>query len=93
MLAAVTLAAGITGLAAPLASAAPAVDPDAGKVNPISTLDTLVLSDIPKEHQAGYPKISEQAHQLQNLNQLEQGLGELHQLTDLVAPVTNLLGS
>ncbi|SFF33527.1 hypothetical protein SAMN02787118_105427 [Streptomyces mirabilis] len=85
MVAAVGLAVGVTGLAAPMASAAEA--PDAGKLNPITQLDALAVSDIPAEHQAGIPRISEQLGGLNRLNDLNQ----LHQVTDLVAPVTGLL--
>ncbi|MCX4614465.1 MULTISPECIES: hypothetical protein [Streptomyces] len=85
MVAAVGLAVGVTGLAAPMASAAEA--PDAGKLNPITQLDALAVSDIPAEHQADIPRISEQLGGLNRLNDLNQ----LHQVTDLVAPVTGLL--
>ncbi|MFC9635397.1 hypothetical protein ACFTY8_40690 [Streptomyces mirabilis] len=85
MVAAVGLAVGVTGLAAPMASAAEASD--AGKLNPISQLDALAVSDIPAEHQADIPRISEQLGGLNRLNDLNQ----LHQVTDLVAPVTGLL--
>ncbi|MER5693300.1 hypothetical protein ACWDBO_19110 [Streptomyces mirabilis] len=85
MVAAVGLAVGVTGLAAPMASAAEA--PDAGKLNPITQLDALAVSDIPAEHQADIPRISEQLGGLNRLNDLNQ----LRQVTDLVAPVTGLL--
>jgi hypothetical protein len=87
IVAAVGLAAGVTGLAAPLANAAPASAQDTGKISPIATLDSLAMSDIPLEHRAGVPRVSEQ---LQGLNRLHE-LGELHQLTDLAAPVTGLV--
>ncbi|MFJ8027240.1 hypothetical protein [Streptomyces sp. NPDC096311] len=85
MVAAVGLAVGVTGLAAPMASAAEA--PDAGKLNPITQLDALAVSDIPAEHQADIPRISQQLGGLNRLNELNQ----LHQVTDLVAPVTGVL--
>ncbi|MEU1444830.1 hypothetical protein ACFWBS_31690 [Streptomyces mirabilis] len=85
MVAAVGLAVGVTGLAAPMASAAET--PDAGKLNPITQLDALAVSDIPAEHQADIPRVSEQLGGLNRLNDLNQ----LHQVTDLVAPVTGLL--
>ncbi|MFE2515622.1 hypothetical protein [Streptomyces mirabilis] len=85
MVAAVGLAVGVTGLAAPMASAAEA--PDAGKLNPITQLDALAVSDIPAEHRADIPRVSEQLGGLNRLNDLNQ----LHQVTDLVAPVTGLL--
>ncbi len=60
--------------------------PDAGKLNPITQLDALAVSDIPAEHQADIPRISEQLGGLNRLNDLNQ----LRQVTDLVA-VTGLL--
>ncbi|MER6529769.1 hypothetical protein [Streptomyces sp. NPDC001508] len=87
IVAAVGLAAGVTGLAAPLAHAAPAPARDAGKISPMATLDSLAVSDIPEAHRGEVPRVSEQ---VQGLNGLH-GLGELHQVTDLVAPVTGLL--
>ncbi|MFL4908836.1 hypothetical protein ACJ6WF_37985 [Streptomyces sp. MMS24-I2-30] len=87
IVAAVGLAAGVTGLAAPLANAAPASARESGKISPMATLDALATSDIPAEQRAGVPRVSEQ---LQGLNRLHD-LGELHQVTDLVAPVTGLL--
>lgn len=85
MVAAVGLAVGVTGLAAPMASAAAV--PDAGKLNPLTQLDALAVSDIPAEHQDEVPRISSQLSGLNRLNDLNQ----LHQVTDLVAPVTGLL--
>ncbi|MFF7886716.1 hypothetical protein ACH40F_35315 [Streptomyces sp. NPDC020794] len=87
MVAAVGLAVGVTGLAAPMASAAAAEAPDAGKLNPITQLDALAVSDIPAEHRADIPRIPDQLAGLNRLNDLNQ----LHQVTDLVAPVTGLL--
>lgn len=86
MVAAVGLAVGVTGLAAPMASAAAEL-PDAGKLNPITLLDELAVSDIPPEHQADVPRVSSQLAGLNRLNDLDQ----LHQGTDGVAPVTRLL--
>lgn len=85
IVAAVGLAAGVTGLAAPMASAAAA--PDAGKLNPVAQLDSLAVSDIPAEHQDSIPQVSSQLKGLNRLNDLNQ----LHQITDLAAPVTGLL--
>ncbi|MFJ1602259.1 hypothetical protein ACIOHS_02610 [Streptomyces sp. NPDC088253] len=87
MVAAVGLAVGVTGLAAPMGSAAAAEAPDAGKLNPITQLDALAVSDIPAQHQADIPRIADQLAGLNRLNDLNQ----LHQVTDLVAPVTGLL--
>ncbi|WP_329372103.1 hypothetical protein [Streptomyces sp. NBC_01483] len=85
MVAAVGLAVGVTGFAAPMASAAEA--PAAGKLNPITQLDALAASGIPAEHQADIPRVADQLAGLNRLNDLNQ----LHQVTDLVAPVTGLL--
>ncbi|WP_406470846.1 hypothetical protein [Streptomyces sp. NBC_01615] len=88
MVAAVGLAIGVTGLAAPMASAAGSEAQDAGKLNPMTQLDSLAMSDIPAEHQADIPLPSRQLAGLNRLNDLN----ELHQVTDVVAPVTGLLG-
>lgn len=87
MVAAVGLAIGVTGLAAPLASAAGSEAQNAGKLSPIAELDSLALSDIPAEHQADIPLPSRQLRGLSRLNDLNQ----LQQVTDLAAPVTGLL--
>lgn len=71
-----------------MAAAAGSEAHDAGKVNPIAMLDSLALSDIPAEHQAELPRPSAQLKGLNGLNDLYQ----LHQVTDLAAPVTGLLG-
>lgn len=54
-------------------------------MKPIS-LDDLTTSGIPAEHRAEIPTMNEQLGGLNRLN-------ELHQVTDLVAPVTGLLPS
>jgi len=87
IVAAVGLAVGVTGHAAPMASAAAPAAPDAGKLNPLAQLDSLAVSDIPAEHQAAIPRVSSQLAGLNRLNDLNQ----LHQVTDLAAPVTGLL--
>lgn len=87
MVAAVGLAIGVTGLAAPMASAAGSEAQNAGKLNPIAELDSLAMSDIPAEHQADVPLPSRQLRGLSRLSDLNQ----LHQVTDLAAPVTGLL--
>ncbi|MFF3935334.1 hypothetical protein [Streptomyces phaeofaciens] len=88
IVAAAALAAGFTGLAAPLANAAEA--PDAGKLNPIAALDALAASQLPQESRGELPKISRQLSEVKNVHQLSK-LNELHQVTDLAAPVTGLL--
>ncbi|MFF1687094.1 MULTISPECIES: hypothetical protein [unclassified Streptomyces] len=83
VLAAVALAAGASALAMPAAEAAP-VGP-LGGMKPIS-LDDITTSAVPAEHKAEIPSVNEQLGGLNRLN-------ELHQVTDLVAPVTGLLPS
>ncbi|WP_406002325.1 hypothetical protein [Streptomyces sp. NBC_00829] len=86
VLAAIALATGATALAAPAASA------DVAPANMISAsnqLDELTSMAVPAEHKSGMPSVSGQ------LNGIPQGLdrlNELHQLTDLAAPVTGLAG-
>ncbi|WP_406005321.1 hypothetical protein OG440_03440 [Streptomyces sp. NBC_00637] len=82
------LAAGVTGLAAPLASAAEA--PATGQLNPMAVLDSVATSQIPAEYRADLPPVSRQLGELNKVGQLQQ-LNELHQITDLAAPVTGLL--
>ncbi|WP_329223152.1 hypothetical protein OG352_37785 [Streptomyces sp. NBC_01485] len=82
------LAAGVTGLAAPMASAAEA--PAAGRINPMTALDSLAENQIPAEHRADLPPVSRQLGELNKVSQLDK-LNELHQVTDLAAPVTGLL--
>jgi len=89
IVAAVGLAAGLTGLAAPMADAATAAAPDEGRINPISTLDSLTVSDLPEAHKAEIPRPSAQLQQLNRLNDLNQ----LHQVTDVAAPLYPLLGA
>lgn len=71
-----------------MATAAGSEAHDAGKLNPVSTLDSLAPSDIPAEHQAGFPRPSTQLAGLNRLNDLNQ----LHQVTGLAAPATGLPG-
>lgn len=87
IVAVVGLAVGVTGLAAPLANAAEAAVPDASPLSPMAMLDSLAVSDIPAEHQARMPKVSEQLNKANDLYRLN----ELHQVTDLAAPVTGLV--
>ncbi|MFJ4685435.1 hypothetical protein [Streptomyces sp. NPDC088789] len=92
ILAAACLAVGAAGLAVPQASAAGADTQSDGKLNPVTVLDSLTVSDIPAEHQAAVPRPSEQLSELNKLSDLNQ-FSELYQLTDLVAPVTGLVPS
>ncbi|MFJ4690535.1 hypothetical protein [Streptomyces sp. NPDC088766] len=88
ILAVAALAAGVTGLAAPLASATEA--PSTGKLNPLSALDSLAEAQVPAAQRGELPPVSGRLNELNKVNQLRQ-LNELHQVTDLVAPVTGLL--
>ncbi|MFM9441554.1 hypothetical protein [Streptomyces acidiscabies] len=90
MLAAAALAAGVAGFAAPMANAADVV-PDDGKLNPIAMLDDLAMSDIPAEHRDEMPRVSSQVSEVKKLGGIPNELGQLHQLTDLAAPVTGLV--
>lgn len=81
IVAAVGLAAGVTGLAAPMAQAA-----DAGAKSPLSpmaALDSLTVSDIPAEHKDEIPRPSSQLAGLNRLNDLDQ----LNQVVGLVSPL------
>ncbi len=86
IVAAVGLAVGVTGLAAPLASAATTETSDAGKVNPVTLLDSVAHSGLPAEHRDEIPPLSRQLSGLNHVHDLNQ----LHQATDLAAPVTGL---
>ncbi|MGW0824566.1 hypothetical protein [Streptomyces sp. NPDC002845] len=88
IVAAVGLAVGMTGLAAPMANAADTADAD--KVNPVAMLDSLTVSDIPEEHKAAIPRPSSQLANLNQLNEVHR-LNELHQVTDLAAPLMGLV--
>ncbi|MEV5979783.1 hypothetical protein [Streptomyces sp. NPDC052114] len=81
--AAVSLAAGAAALAAPAAQAATHTH-EAGTPSVLSAVDSLGTSGIPEEQRAQVPTVESQLGGLQRLN-------ELHQVTDLVAPVTNAL--
>ncbi|MER5495298.1 hypothetical protein ACWD6I_07005 [Streptomyces sp. NPDC002454] len=88
ILAAVALASGVTGLTATAASAAP-LPPQALEVpSVIGQLDALSAQSVGPEHQARMPTVTGQVGTVQQgLSQL----GQLRQVTDLVAPVTGLL--
>ncbi|MFE5190872.1 hypothetical protein [Streptomyces sp. NPDC056628] len=68
--AAVGLAAGLTGLAAPLADAAPMPGPDAGLPTAVTTLDSLAVSGVPADRQGRMPRPSEQLTRLDQLKEL-----------------------
>ncbi|WP_330336325.1 hypothetical protein [Streptomyces sp. NBC_00557] len=91
IVAALGLAAGVTGLAAPLAHAADASAPHTGLIPPpMATLDSLTVSDIPARHKAEVPRVSEQLRALNQVGELNR-LNELHQVTDLAAPAMGLV--
>jgi hypothetical protein len=90
VVAAVGIAAGVTGLAAPLAGAADGAAQDAGRLNPVTTLDSLLVADLPDEHKDEIPRLSAQPAELNKVSELNR-LNELHQVTDLVTPVTGLV--
>ncbi|MGW4565651.1 hypothetical protein ACWEN3_25605 [Streptomyces sp. NPDC004561] len=90
IVAALGIAAGVTGLAAPLANAADASASHTGQINPMTVLDSLAVSDLPPQQQAQMPRVSDQVRALNQVSQLNR-LSELHQITDLAAPVTGLL--
>ncbi|OUD01598.1 hypothetical protein [Streptomyces swartbergensis] len=79
--AAVGLAAGVTGLAAPMANAADAES--RSPLSPVATLDSLTVSDIPAEHTDEIPRPSSLLAGLERLNHLNQ----LNQVVGLVSPV------
>ncbi|MFD8717300.1 MULTISPECIES: hypothetical protein [Streptomyces] len=87
IVAAVGLAVGVTGLAAPLANAAGASPQHTGKLTALGVLDSLSRSDIPAQYKDEIPKVSEQVQGLNGVHRLS----ELHQITDLAAPVMGLV--
>ncbi|QFR01910.1 hypothetical protein F9278_43475 [Streptomyces phaeolivaceus] len=90
IVAAVGLAIGVTGLAAPMANADATAE--ATGLNPMTTLDSLAVSDLPEEHRAALPRPSEQLKSLNHVHELNR-LNELHQVTDLAAPALGLVGA
>lgn len=71
----------------PAGRCGPAADQNAGKLNPIAQLDSLAVSEIPAQYHDDLPRVSTQLSSLNRLNDLQQ----LHQVTDMAAPVTGLL--
>ncbi|MGX1885961.1 hypothetical protein [Streptomyces sp. NPDC055287] len=85
VLAVVALAAGVSALAAPAASAA---DSSGGYLLSVpDALDDIGASAVPADRRADVPSVT---GQLNGLSQLDK-LGELQQFTGLVSPVTGLL--
>lgn len=89
LLAAVALATGASALAAPAASAADAPGRLMQPVSVTGVVDDLAASPLPAEERAGVPSVSRGIHGLDGLSKVN----ELHQLTDLAAPVAGLLPS
>lgn len=88
--AAVSLAIGVTGLAAPMANADATAD--ATRFNPMTALDSLAVSDLPEVRKESLPRPSQQLKSLNQVHELNR-LNELHQVTDLAAPALGLLGA
>ncbi|MFI9119906.1 hypothetical protein [Streptomyces bikiniensis] len=81
------VAAAFSCLGASAASAAPAAGPLGPPINPVTELDSLAATGLPEDQAAQLPGISEQLGGLDRIHDLQQ----LHQLTDLAAPVTGVL--
>jgi len=83
IVAAVGLAAGITALAAPLASASDSAiaNKDGSELNPLTLVDSLATTGIPADRQAEVPRPTEQLKQLDRLN----NLGQLDQVAHMGA--------
>ncbi|MGW7266179.1 hypothetical protein [Streptomyces sp. NPDC054842] len=87
IVAAVGLVVSATGLAAPAANALGADTLGVAPISPVAQLDALAQSNVPAEHREQLPHVSSQLAGLKRLHDLNQ----LHQATDLVAPVVGLL--
>ncbi|MFI8192566.1 hypothetical protein ACIF8T_27985 [Streptomyces sp. NPDC085946] len=87
LVAAVGIAVGVTGLAAPAADAAGTVPRKPGLIDPAATLDSLALRDIPTEHR---DEILRPSTQMQGFKRLKD-LNQLEQLAAPVAPAFQLL--
>ncbi|MGW7199321.1 hypothetical protein [Streptomyces chryseus] len=84
VLAVAALAAGVSALVAPTASAA---DSSGHLLSVPDELDKLGSSAVPVDRRGEVPTVT---HQLKGLGQLHQ-LGELQQVTGLAAPLTGLV--
>ncbi|MFJ6527550.1 hypothetical protein ACIQMZ_19990 [Streptomyces longwoodensis] len=91
IVAAACLAAGVTGLAAPMANAADAKD--SGRLSPLTLLDSLAASELPAEQQGALPPVSSQVNELNKVKQLRRLQEPVDQVAGLVAPLTGLLPS
>ncbi|MFE1907040.1 hypothetical protein [Streptomyces gardneri] len=81
------VAAAFSCLGASAAQAVSVATPLGPPVNPVSELDAVATTGIPEESRAQFPGIESQLGGLGRLNELQQ----IHQLTDLAAPVTGVL--
>ncbi|EGX54966.1 hypothetical protein SZN_35267 [Streptomyces zinciresistens K42] len=88
--AAVGLAAGLTGLAAPLAAAAPAPEPGAATTNPLTALDSLATTGVPADRQAAMPRPSDQLARLDQLKEMARQQ-QPRQVKAVDTPVTRML--
>lgn len=82
-MAAVSFAAGAAALTAPAAHASTEAQAAPG-ISIVDTVQDLQTSGMPAEYRKQVPTVAQQLGGLNNVQQL-------HQLTDLVAPVTQLL--
>ncbi|QOV40632.1 hypothetical protein IM697_20840 [Streptomyces ferrugineus] len=93
--AAVGLAVGVTGLAAPLANAGTAdasTASKAGMLNPVTTLDQLAVSGVPADRRAKMPLPSQQLARLDQLKELSrQQQRPQQQIKAVDTPVTRML--
>ncbi|MFG3248574.1 hypothetical protein [Streptomyces sp. NPDC048187] len=80
IVAVVGLAAGVTGLAAPMASAAGGGPLGTEKLSVTNTLDSLAVRDMSAEDRTRMPLPSQQLSRLKDLEQLQQ-------VTGLVSPL------
>ncbi|MEU6490970.1 hypothetical protein ABZ890_11325 [Streptomyces sp. NPDC046984] len=87
IVAAVGIALGVTGFAAPMATAAPADNSDASRLSPVTLLDSLSHSEVPAQYKDDVPLPSKQLGELNRVN----GIQPVQQATDKVAPVTGLV--
>ncbi|MEV0253069.1 hypothetical protein AB0H82_02170 [Streptomyces sp. NPDC050732] len=86
LITAVSLAAGAVALATPAAQAS-APTQDTGRMEVLDTIDGLGTTGMPAEQAARMPHLKDQLVGVNRLNELNQ----LRQITDLVAPLTNLV--
>ncbi len=81
------VAAAFSCLGASAAQAVATTSPLGPPINPVTELDALATTGIPEESKGQFPGIADQLVGLSRVQEVNQ----LHQLTDLAAPVTGLL--